>query len=41
LTPRATGDARDYVDAMWRMLQQDTPDDFVIGTDSAQRAAAV
>jgi GDPmannose 4,6-dehydratase len=29
---RDWGHARDYVDAMWRMLQQDTPDDFVIGT---------
>jgi GDPmannose 4,6-dehydratase len=26
------GYARDYVDAMWRMLQQDYPSDFVIGT---------
>src|ERR671933_573225 len=24
--------AGDYVDAMWRMLQQDAPDDYVIGT---------
>ena len=29
---RDWGHARDYVDAMWRMLQQDAPDDFVIGT---------
>jgi GDPmannose 4,6-dehydratase len=29
---RDWGFAGDYVDAMWRMLQQDTPDDFVIGT---------
>ena len=29
---RDWGYAGDYVDAMWRMLQQDTPDDFVIGT---------
>lgn len=29
---RDWGHAADYVDAMWRMLQQDTPDDFVIGT---------
>src|SRR5438309_6520901 len=27
---RDWGFAGDYVDAMWRMLQQDTPDDFVI-----------
>jgi GDPmannose 4,6-dehydratase len=29
---RDWGHARDYVDAMWRILQQDTPDDFVIAT---------
>jgi GDPmannose 4,6-dehydratase len=29
---RDWGHARDYVDAMWRILQQDSPDDFVIGT---------
>ena len=29
---RDWGHARDYVDAMWRMLQQDTPDDFVVAT---------
>ncbi len=29
---RDWGYAGDYVDAMWRMLQQDAPDDFVIGT---------
>jgi GDPmannose 4,6-dehydratase len=29
---RDWGFAGDYVDAMWRMLQQDQPDDFVIGT---------
>jgi GDPmannose 4,6-dehydratase len=28
---RDWGFAGDYVDAMWRMLQQDTPDSFVIG----------
>ena len=28
------GHARDYVDAMWRMLQQDTPGDYVIATGS-------
>jgi len=29
---RDWGFAGDYVDAMWRMLQQDDPDDYVIGT---------
>lgn len=29
---RDWGYARDYVEAMWRMLQQDKPDDFVIAT---------
>ena len=29
---RDWGFAGDYVDAMWRMLQQPAPDDFVIGT---------
>ncbi|MCC6509362.1 MAG: GDP-mannose 4,6-dehydratase [Pirellulaceae bacterium] len=29
---RDWGFAKDYVDAMWRMLQQDTPEDFVIAT---------
>ncbi len=29
---RDWGHARDYVEAMWRMLQQDTPDDYVIAT---------
>lgn len=29
---RDWGFAGDYVDAMWRMLQHDTPDNFVIGT---------
>lgn len=29
---RDWGHARDYVDAMWRMLQQDTPEDFVIAS---------
>ena len=29
---RDWGFAGDYVDAMWRMLQADEPDDFVIGT---------
>ncbi len=29
---RDWGYAGDYVDAMWRMLQQDGPDDYVVGT---------
>jgi len=29
---RDWGFAGDYVDAMWRMLQQDDPDDYVVGT---------
>ena len=29
---RDWGFAGDYVEAMWRMLQQDAPDDYVIGT---------
>jgi GDPmannose 4,6-dehydratase len=29
---RDWGFAGDYVDAMWRMLQQDTPEDYVIGS---------
>jgi GDPmannose 4,6-dehydratase len=29
---RDWGFAGDYVDAMWRMLQRDTPEDYVIGT---------
>ncbi len=31
---RDWGYAKDYVDAMWRMLQQDEPEDFVIATGS-------
>lgn len=31
---RDWGHARDYVRAMWMMLQQDEPDDYVIGTGS-------
>jgi GDPmannose 4,6-dehydratase len=44
---RDWGFAGDYVDAMWRMLQADTPDDFVVATgesytvrDFLTRAAA-
>ncbi len=29
---RDWGHARDYVEAMWRMMQQDQPDDYVIAT---------
>ena len=29
---RDWGFAGDYVDAMWRMLQQDNPDDYVVAT---------
>lgn len=29
---RDWGHARDYVDAMWRILQQESPDDYVIAT---------
>ena len=32
---RDWGHARDYVEAMWRMLQQDHPDDYVIATGEA------
>ena len=30
---RDWGYAKDYVDAMWRMLQRDTPEDYVIATN--------
>ena len=29
---RDWGHARDYVEGMWRMLQQDEPDDYVLAT---------
>ena len=32
---RDWGFAGDYVEAMWRMLQQDSPDDFVVATGEA------
>ena len=32
---RDWGHAKDYVEAMWLMLQQDTPDDYVVGTGVA------
>lgn len=33
---RDWGFARDYVDAMWRMLQQDTPGDYVVATGKSR-----
>jgi GDPmannose 4,6-dehydratase len=32
---RDWGFAGDYVDAMWRMLQQDSPDDYIVATGEA------
>ena len=32
---RDWGHARDYVDGMWRILQQDNPDDYVLATGEA------
>jgi GDPmannose 4,6-dehydratase len=32
---RDWGHARDYVDGMWRILQQETPDDYVLATGEA------
>ena len=32
---RDWGDARDYVKAMWKILQQKKPDDFVIATNKS------
>jgi GDPmannose 4,6-dehydratase len=38
LSPRRDwGYAGEYVEAMWRMLQQETPDDYVIATGKAYR----
>jgi len=34
---RDWGHAKDYVEAMWRILQQDTPEDFVIATGVTTR----
>jgi GDPmannose 4,6-dehydratase len=36
---RDWGFAGDYVDAMWRMLQADAPEDFVIGTGVSHSVA--
>ncbi|WP_424934297.1 GDP-mannose 4,6-dehydratase [Amaricoccus macauensis] len=33
---RDWGHARDYVEGMWRILQQDTPDDYVLATGQTQ-----
>ena len=33
---RDWGHARDYVEGMWRMLQQDEPDDYVLATGETQ-----
>jgi len=37
---RDWGYAPEYVEAMWRMLQQDTPDDLVVATGEAQSVRA-
>lgn len=37
---RDWGFAGDYVDGIWRMLQQDTPDDFVLATGKATTVRA-
>ena len=36
---RDWGHARDYVEAMWLMLQQDTPDDYVVATGKTHSVA--
>ncbi len=33
---RDWGHARDYIDGMWRMMQQDTPDDYILATGEAK-----
>ncbi len=38
---RDWGHARDYVRAMWLMLQQETPDDYVVATGSPRRVQDV
>ena len=38
---RDWGYAKDYVEAMWLMLQQDTPEDFVIATGTAHTVRAM
>jgi GDPmannose 4,6-dehydratase len=37
---RDWGHARDYVEGMWRMLQQDQPDDYVLATGCAHSVRA-
>ena len=37
---RDWGYAKDYVEAMWLMLQQDEPDDYVIATGRRTRSAS-
>ena len=37
---RDWGYAKDYVEAMWLMLQQDSPEDFVIATNPTTRSAS-
>lgn len=37
---RDWGHAKDYVRGMWQMLQQDTPDDYVLATGSTQTVRA-
>jgi len=38
---RDWGYAPDYVDAMWRMLQEDEPDDYVVGTGELHSVQAL
>ncbi|MGD9696634.1 MAG: GDP-mannose 4,6-dehydratase [Thermoleophilia bacterium] len=38
---RDWGHAKDYVEAMWRMLQQDEPDDYVVATGVTNTVAAL
>ena len=38
---RDWGYAKDYVEAMWLMLQQDEPDDYVIATGRRTRCASL
>lgn len=33
---RDWGHARDYVDGMWRILQHDIPEDFVLATNESE-----
>ncbi len=38
---RDWGHARDYVETQWRLLQQDTPKDFVIATGRQEPVGAL